>query len=243
MRFIHKIFFAAAFLHIIFADRQETLDVVEKLRDAQIEFDTFRDYVSKEVTAAKQNSTQILVQFHQELVQVKELYLQQSFWAEEEILYQLNSQSLYPPVYVDNACLGYARVLVDDNMKVAGVEFTNCVLDVDALIREEIVKILEDLQQDATVADLNVLLAMDRTNILTRPDDLIPKIADKLSVLEQLIPKIAQELNVAVDQFEARLGAIAKVYRVCLVENDNILKAALDNIRSQLLQICKGRII
>ncbi|KAL1386765.1 hypothetical protein pipiens_003265 [Culex pipiens pipiens] len=226
MRFIHKIFFAAAFLHIIFADRQETLDVVEKLRDAQIEFDTFRDYVNKEVTAAKQNSTQILVQFHQELVQVKELYLQQSFWAEEEILYQLNSQSLYPPIYVDNACLGYARVLVDDNMKVAGVEFTKL-----------------HLQQDATVADLNVLLAMDRINILKHPDDLIPKIADKLSVLEQLIPKIAQELNVAVDQFEARLGAIAKVYRVCLVENDNILKAALDNIRSQLLQICKGRII
>ncbi|XP_055597583.1 uncharacterized protein LOC129747401 [Uranotaenia lowii] len=237
------IFLLATSVSITFANRSDTNDAAERLKDAQTEYDNFRAHIQDEVEKAKLASNQGLVDFLNVVVEIKELFLQQAIWAEEEVLYQIDSQTLFPAIEINYKCLDFSRVLTENNMDVAGVEFSNCILDVDDQVKVEMEQVLNEMQQDGEVAELNVLGAMNRTNIITHPDQVLQNIERNLAVLKTLDTRIINELNVSINTFTARLGLIGKAYRACLMENDNILKAAFDNIRSQLVQICKGRLI
>ncbi|XP_058454385.1 uncharacterized protein LOC131432256 [Malaya genurostris] len=243
MTFVLKTIFFVIIFHAILADRQETINAIERLKDAQESYDNFRDYVIKETTNAKLRATNSLIEFYEDVLQIKELFLQQSLWAEEEMVYQINSQTIYPTINVNYKCINFTRILVGYDMNVAGVHFTNCALDVDEQIKVEIVQVIDDMQQDTEIAQWNALGTMNRTNIILRPDETIPKIKEQQQYLETLIPLITAELNLAINKFSANLGALGKSFRACSMDNDNILKAAFDNIKSQIVQICKGRLI
>ncbi|XP_055644530.1 uncharacterized protein LOC129780366 [Toxorhynchites rutilus septentrionalis] len=243
MQSVFGVFIIVIILHIISAHRQRTYDALEKLKEAQNEFNDFREYVNFEVTNAKHNSTETLVRFYSTVLQFKELYLQHAIWKEEETLYQIQSQTLYPSTNLDYTCLDFTRVLVEDNMNVAGVQFTHCILDVDEQIKAELTRVLGEMRHDSEVAMMNALGSLNQTNIIANPDQVIENIQSQLNALKRLPNEITSELTVTIQDFGANLGIIGNAYRACLVQNDNILKASFDNIHTQLVRVCRGRLI
>ncbi|XP_055593190.1 uncharacterized protein LOC129744597 [Uranotaenia lowii] len=142
MKFV--LYISALFLGFAAANREESLAVLEDMKNLQPAYKNYLDYTVNLVANAKLNSSTVIVNFHDDIIRTKEQYLKAAIAIESYLLTQLNSQG----PGVDTNCLDNLRIKVTPEMNLRGRHFTTCIVAVDDDLTKEIDKVYHQLQLD-----------------------------------------------------------------------------------------------
>ncbi|XP_035783115.1 uncharacterized protein LOC118461648 [Anopheles albimanus] len=222
------------------AGRPVSYQVVQKLKEVEPVYKQLQDSVVNAVASAKLNTAAQTDAFYRAVIADKETSLAQSVQMEDQFIFQLDNQASS----VDASCIGFLRTLVDSNMNVAGVGFTQCVKKVEKNLKAEVDKIYEVLLVDESdVFGLSLLDVFDGENMIADPAKIIAKLQAKEQDISRISLSFVSEINSAVDVFASRLKDMSGSYKSCLLENESILKVSYDNAKTQLTGICQGTIV
>ncbi|XP_050100758.1 uncharacterized protein LOC126581266 [Anopheles aquasalis] len=222
------------------AGRPVSYQVVQKLKEVEPVYKQLQDSVVNAVASAKLNTAARTDAFYRAVIADKESSLTQSVQMEDQFIFQLDNQA----PSVDASCIGFLRTLVDNNMNVAGVGFTQCVKTVEKNLKAELDKIYELLLVDESdVFGLSLLDVFDGENMIADPAKIVAKLEAKEQDISRISLSFISEINSAVDTFASRLNDMTGSYKSCLLMNESILKATYDNSKTQLTGICLGSIV
>uniref|UniRef100_A0A182J028 Protein TsetseEP domain-containing protein n=1 Tax=Anopheles atroparvus TaxID=41427 RepID=A0A182J028_ANOAO len=222
------------------AGRPASTEVVQKLKDIEPVYKNLQDTIVNAVAGAKLNTASKTDAFYQVIISNKEASLKQSIQLEDDFKYQLDNQA----PSTDSGCLGFLRTLMENNMNVAGVGYTNCVNTVEGGLKQELDKVYELLQVDESeLFDMSLLDVFRGENIIADPAKIINKLNQKASEINGISLSFVADINAAVDGFATRLSALENSYKTCVLSNESILKQSFESSKMQLTQICMGSIV
>uniref|UniRef100_A0A182WFL2 Protein TsetseEP domain-containing protein n=1 Tax=Anopheles minimus TaxID=112268 RepID=A0A182WFL2_9DIPT len=222
------------------AARPVSTEVVQKLKELEPVYKQLQDTVINEVAGAKLTTASRTDAFYKAVIADKEASLATSVQLEDEIIYQLNGQG----PSADSSCLQMIRSLVDSNMNIAGVGYSNCVNTVEAGVNEELDKVYKLLQVDESeLFDISLLDVFKGENIILDPSKIINKLNDKRTEIDGISLSFVSDINAAVNAYASRLGDLQNTYKTCLLTNESILKVTFESSKSQLTQICMGTFV
>ncbi|KFB38046.1 AGAP008579-PA-like protein [Anopheles sinensis] len=222
------------------AGRPASTEVVQKLKAIEPIYKDLQDTIVNAVAGAKLNTASKTDTFYQAIISNKEASLKQSVQLEDAFSYQLNNQA----PSTDSSCLAFLRTLMENNMNVAGVGYTNCVNTVEAGLKEELDKVYKLLQVDESeLFDLSLLDVFRGENIIADPVKIIAKLNEKEAEINGISLSFVADINAAVDGYATRLSALENSYKSCVLTNESLLKQAFDSSKMQLTMICMGTIV
>ncbi|XP_049286890.1 uncharacterized protein LOC125765605 [Anopheles funestus] len=222
------------------AGRPVSTEVVQKLKELEPVYKQLQDTVINEVAGAKLATATSTDAFYKAVIADKETSLATSVQLEDDMIYQLNGQG----PSADSSCLQMIRSLVDNNMNVAGVGYSNCVNKVEAGVNEELDKVYKLLQVDESeLFDISLLDVFQGENIILDPSKIVTKLNDKRTEIDGISLNFVSTINAAVNAYASRLGDLQNTYKTCLLSNESILKATFESGKNQLVQICLGSIV
>uniref|UniRef100_A0A182YSC8 Uncharacterized protein n=1 Tax=Anopheles stephensi TaxID=30069 RepID=A0A182YSC8_ANOST len=222
------------------AGRLASMKVVERLKEIEPKHAEIKYRIINFVYSAKYNLVQKTDQFYKQLFVAKEGSLDIAIDLEDELLYQLDHQ----PASVDRSCLSFLKTIVENNMNVAGVGYTNCVNDVERGIEKELQRAQQLLEVDESEIFYQSLLdVFEGENIIAGPDAVMVKLKGKADEIDAFASDYFSGIFGIVEQFSSRLWDLRNGYQSCLNVNESILKATSDASKSQLTSICLGSIV
>ncbi|KFB36719.1 AGAP008579-PA-like protein [Anopheles sinensis] len=208
-------------------------EVVQKLNQTEKMYKHLQENIINIVAWVKLNTAAKTNAFYQTISDNKEASLKQSLQLEDAFSYQLNNEVLSP----DSPCLGHLRAIMENNMFMAGVGYTNCVNTVEAGLKEELEV------DESELFDLSLLDVFRDENIIADPVKIIAKLNEKASEIRGISESFVTEINAAADGYATRLSALEKSYNSCVLSNESVLKQAFESSKIQLTQICMGSIV
>ncbi|XP_050078425.1 uncharacterized protein LOC126565303 [Anopheles maculipalpis] len=222
------------------AGRLASMKVVERLKEIEPKHADIKSRIINFVYSAKYNLVQKTDQFYKQLFATKEVSLDSAIALEDELLYQLEHQS----TSVDRSCLNFLKIIVENNMNVAGVGYTNCVNDVERGIDMELERAQRLLEVDESEIFYHSLLdVFEGENIIAGPDAILAKLKSKADEIDGFASDFFTSIFGIVEQFSSRLWDLRNGYQSCLNVNESILKATSDASKNQLISICLGSIV
>lgn len=222
------------------AQREDSLNVINSLRQVQPAYRDLQNFVVAVVSNAKINSSDVIYAFHEEVSLAKESFLRAAIGQESSTLYQINGQN----VNLDPSCLNLLRSSVEVNINLAGVSFSNCIVAVDGRLNAEISQIYRELElNESSFVNISIYDVFRGQNIFMNPQVITELLQAKLIQLQQSPTGLVTELTQLVDGFRSRLDVVRANYRQCLTANDQLLQTAVNTVLVQLQQICQGALI
>lgn len=229
-----------AILGLTAAQRELSLSVIEGLRQVQPAYRNLQNFVINAVASAKLNSSDVIFDFHNEILMAKDSFVRSAISHEGNTLNHINGQS--PDL--DESCLNLLRGSVEVNVNLAGVSFSNCISTVDARLNFEIDQIYKELEVNETAyVNFSLYDVFRGQNIFMNPQAIIVLLQAKLAQLQNTPSGLVSELALLIDNFSARLDVARGNYRQCLTVNDQLLQTAINTILIQLQQICQGSLV
>lgn len=222
-----------------FAQREPTIGVMTALKELQPRYREIQDFVINRLTEARLNSSQVVYNFHNDIIGSKDEYVRGAIAEEQTVLTILDGQQ--PDV--DRTCLGFVRNSVDMNVNLVGVSYTNCINTVDDRLGGIVQKFYATIQEDESQYTGTGLFGVFRgENIFYAPENIVEKLNEKLEQLRDNPTYIANELFDMVVEFEAELGEVKEVYEGCLEVGTQLLLTTLNIARTQIVQVCQGQL-
>ncbi|XP_050095170.1 uncharacterized protein LOC126577531 [Anopheles aquasalis] len=222
------------------AGRLASMQVVQRLKELEPKHAEIKYQIINFVATAKFNVVHKADDFYRRVFALKEGSLTASTVLEDELLYQLDHQ-LAP---ADRSCLGMLRTIVDNNMNVAGVGFTNCVSNVESELDRALERAHKTLQLDESEIFYQRLLdVFDGENIMAGPDAILAKLQSKADAIDGYSKDYISDIFVVVETFSTALDSMRRNYEQCLNTNERILRSTYEVSRSQLTEICLGSIV
>uniref|UniRef100_A0A182NTB5 Uncharacterized protein n=1 Tax=Anopheles dirus TaxID=7168 RepID=A0A182NTB5_9DIPT len=222
------------------AGRLASMQVVQRLKDIETKHAQIIHRIVNFVYSAKSDVVQKTDEFYRQVFAAKEGSLDSSVALEDELLYQFGHQS----ASVDGGCLSLLKTIVDNNMNVAGVGFTNCITNVEKGIDHELGQAQRMLDIDESeIFHQRLLDVFDGENIIVGPEAILGKLQEKANEIDTFTDDYMTEIYIALERFSSKLWDLRNGYQGCLVENEAILKMTYDASMRQLTSICLGSIV
>lgn len=229
-----------AILGLVSAQREDSLNVVDVMSLLPSAYLELQNFVISAVADAKHNSSDAIYDFHSDVYLAKDSFLRSAVDMEVNTLYQLDNQ----PLQVDTGCLNLLRGSADLNLQVSGVGFTNCIVDIDAQLNQQIQEVYNQLQvNESAYIQFSLYDAFVGRNIFQNPQDISDQLYLKLAQLQQTPVELVARLSTLVTDFRLQLEVIRSSYRQCLTVNNQVLQTANDLILIQLQQVCRGSLV
>uniref|UniRef100_A0A182S6R9 Protein TsetseEP domain-containing protein n=1 Tax=Anopheles maculatus TaxID=74869 RepID=A0A182S6R9_9DIPT len=222
------------------AGRLASMKVVERLKEIEPKHAEIKYRIIKFVYSAKYNLVQRTDQFYKQLFAATEDSLVSVIALEDEFVYQLDHQS----ASVDQSCLNFLKRIVENNMYVAGVGYTNCINDVEQRIDKELKRVQKLLEVDESEVFYQSLLdVFEGENIIAGPEAILAKLKNKADEIDAFASDYFSALFDIVAQFSSRLCDLRNGYQACFNVNESILKGTFVTSENQLTSICLGSIV
>uniref|UniRef100_A0A182MA71 Uncharacterized protein n=1 Tax=Anopheles culicifacies TaxID=139723 RepID=A0A182MA71_9DIPT len=216
------------------------MQVVERLKEIEPKHAEIKYRIINFVYSAKYNLVQKSDEFYRQVFNDKEGSLDKSIVLEDEMLYQLDHQ----PESADRSCLKFLKTIVENNMHVAGVGYTNCINDVERGIDKELENAQKLLEMDESEIFYQSLLDVFKgENIIAGPDAILAKLQNKSAEIDAFASDYMSGIFTIVEQFSSKLWSLRNYYQTCLSNNESILKVTYDASIAQLTNICLGSIV
>ncbi|XP_058819019.1 uncharacterized protein LOC131681933 [Topomyia yanbarensis] len=227
-------------LSLTVAQREDSLKVIDTLRQLQPAYRDLQNFVVSAVANAKLNSTGAIYDFHSEIFEAKDNFLRSAITLETNALRHINGQTSD----IDGNCLAFLRNSIEVNLNIAGVSFTNCINAVDARLNAEIDQIYDGLQfNESSYTNASIYKVFRGQNIFVNPQGIVELLQGQLTQLQQTPTSLVAELGSLIDGFRVRLDVIRGNYRQCLTVNDQLLQTTINTVLIQLQQICLGALV
>uniref|UniRef100_A0A182JQM3 Protein TsetseEP domain-containing protein n=1 Tax=Anopheles christyi TaxID=43041 RepID=A0A182JQM3_9DIPT len=231
--------FMVTLLGLALGQREPTIEVMEALKELQPRYREIQDYAINRLTEARLNSSQVIFNFHSDIIISKDQFVRETIEEELGVMTILDRQ----PEAVDRTCLGFVRSSVDMNVNLVGVSYTNCIVRVDDSLADIVQEFYTTIQQDETQFTGSGLFGVFRgENIFHTPANLMQKLAEKLEELRENPTFIATELFDMIVEFEQELKQVKTGYDGCLESGMQLLQSALEIARTQVTQVCQGQL-
>uniref|UniRef100_A0A182KEA6 Uncharacterized protein n=1 Tax=Anopheles christyi TaxID=43041 RepID=A0A182KEA6_9DIPT len=215
------------------------MDVVQRLKDLEPKHADIKYRIINFVYSAKNRLVQKTDEFHKQVITATAGSLASSIDLEDDLLYQLNHQSQS----VDRTCLDFLKSIVDININVAGVGFSNCINDVERGIDTELQWAQKMLDVDESEIFYQSLLdVFQDQNIIAGPDAIAAKLQEKAAEIDAFASDYMSGIFKVLEQFSCKLWGFRNGYQKCLNVNESVLKMAYDVSKNQLISICLGSI-
>ncbi|XP_049286888.1 uncharacterized protein LOC125765603 [Anopheles funestus] len=222
------------------AGRLASMQVVERLKEIEPKHAEIKYRIINFVYSAKYNLVQKSDEFYKQVFNAKEGSLGSTIALEDEMLYQLDHQS----ASVDRSCLNFLKTIVENNMNVAGVGYTNCINEVEQGIDKELEHAQKLLEVDESEIFYQSLLDVFKgENIIAGPDAILAKLENKAAEIDAFASDYMSGIFNIVEQFTSKLWNLRNGYQTCLAANESLLKVTYDASISQLTNICLGSIV
>uniref|UniRef100_A0A182Q6L8 Protein TsetseEP domain-containing protein n=1 Tax=Anopheles farauti TaxID=69004 RepID=A0A182Q6L8_9DIPT len=219
--------------------REPSIEVLTALKELQPRYREIQDFVINRLTDARLNSSQVIFNFHTDVIDSKDRYVRATIDEEDQLVGILERQ----PEAIDRTCLGFVRSSVDMNVNLVGVSYTNCIVRVDDALAGIVADFYQTIQADETQYTGSDLFGAFRgENIFHAPDSIVQKLTEKLEELRDNPTYIATELFDMIVEFEVELGQVKEGYDGCLESGTQLLRNALDIARTQVVQVCQGQL-
>ena len=118
------------------------MKVVDDLRYADPHLKAYRNLILDELHAARLNASELQSEMIQLMADQKQRYVELAVDVEKALVGDIDRE------IGDTPCLGYLRNIVENNMYMAGIFFTNCVDELDAKLDAETNSVYGELQRD-----------------------------------------------------------------------------------------------
>uniref|UniRef100_A0A182MGW9 Protein TsetseEP domain-containing protein n=1 Tax=Anopheles culicifacies TaxID=139723 RepID=A0A182MGW9_9DIPT len=219
--------------------RDPSIEVMNVLKELQPRYREIQDFVINRLTEARLNSSQVIYNFHTDVITAKDQYVRNTIDEEQSVLTILDRQ----PESVDRTCLGFVRSSVDMNVNLIGVSYTNCIVRVDDSLADVVQEFYRTIQQDETQYTGDGLFGTFRgENIFHAPESLAAKLNEKLEQLRENPTNLVTELFDMIVEFEQELKQVKTGYDGCLESGMELLRNALAIARTQVVQVCLGEL-
>ncbi|KFB49643.1 hypothetical protein ZHAS_00017662 [Anopheles sinensis] len=219
--------------------REPAIEVMNALRELQPRYREIQDFVINRLTEARLNSSQVIFNFHNEVIDSKDQFVRRAIAEEQGVLTIVDRQL----ESVDRTCLGFVRNSVDMNINLVGVSYTNCITRVDDSLAGIVMDFYRTIQADETQYSGASLFDVFRgENIFHTPGNLVEKLNKRLEELRENPSYIANELFDVITEFEDELHEVKDEYDGCLGSGTQLLLSTLDIARMQIVQVCQGQL-
>lgn len=223
----------------VYGQRENSLLVIETMREIQPLYKQLQDYVVNQLSEAKLNSSNLVYQLHSDVIETKESFVLAAIDEER----QVHEIIAYQPSSVNPMCLELIRMSSDVNVNIAGISFTNCMVQVDNSFNGTLGRFYDLLQGGETLHSVSALFdVFEGENIFQNPEGIIEKLNIRMEELMKDPEFIASELLDHVEEFEKELDELKEHYKVCLDDGVKLLLVALDLARTQVVQVCFGQL-
>ncbi|EAT33958.1 AAEL013779-PA [Aedes aegypti] len=223
----------------VFGQRENSLQVIETMRELQPLYKQLQDHIVNQLSEAKLNSSSLVYQLHSDVIETKENFVVAAIDEERQVHDIISHQ----PSTVNAMCLNFIRMSAEVNVNIAGVSFTNCMVQVDNSFNETLGQFYDLLQAGETLHSVSALFdVFEGENIFHDPDSIVEKLNARMEELVKDPEFIATELLDHVEEFEKELDELKEHYKVCLDEGVKLLVTALDLARTQVVQVCLGQL-
>ncbi|XP_055593185.1 uncharacterized protein LOC129744593 [Uranotaenia lowii] len=227
-------------LGVATAARESSLAVLEDLKKLQPAYKNLLDYTVNLVANAKINTSAVIVDFHNGIIQTKGEFLHQAIEVETTALFQLDSQD--PTVEAE--CLSELRVMIATEMSMRGRDFTNCIIEIDDNLNKKIEEIYAKLQQnEAGWAKFSFYDSFAGENIFNKPEQISAKLQAKLQELSNIPGGLAELLARYVDEFRGDLFEVNQHYERCLLSSHELHVTGKNLVMDYLVRTCKGIVV
>ncbi|KFB36714.1 AGAP008580-PA-like protein [Anopheles sinensis] len=214
------------------------MEVVQRLKDIEPKHAEIKRRFINFLYSAKLNVVERMDEFYLQLFTEKEGSLTGSIVLEDAMLYQLDHQL----ESADRSCIDTLRNIVDSNMNVAGIGYTNCINSVQEGLESELEKVQKLLQFDESkILYQRLLDVFEGENIIYDPERILAKLKDKGFEIDAMGSDCLLGVFEIVEKFAAALDDLRIAYQMCLIENEYILRTAYESTISQLTNICHYR--
>ncbi|XP_040168466.1 uncharacterized protein LOC120903242 [Anopheles arabiensis] len=241
-KFILLSAFCYCFSNILTVDagRLASMGVVQRLKELEPKHTEIKYRIINFVYSAKYSLVQKTDEFYKQVISAKEGSLANSIALEDELLYQLNHQTQA----VDSSCLDFLKSIVDSNINVAGVGFSNCINDVERGVESELHQAQKQLNVDESEIFYQSLLdVFQGENVIAGPDAIAAKLQKKAAEIDAFASDYMSGVFKVVEQFSSKLWDLRNGYQRCLNVNESVLKMAYDVSKNQLTSTCLGSIV
>uniref|UniRef100_A0A182M528 Protein TsetseEP domain-containing protein n=1 Tax=Anopheles culicifacies TaxID=139723 RepID=A0A182M528_9DIPT len=225
---------------IALAQRQQSVDVIDKLYQVHPLYRQIQDYVINTISEARLSSSAKIYDFHRDIIMIKSTYLGTSIRQEQNLLFQINGQ----PLSVDQQCLSFVRQSADVNMNLAGVSYSTCITAAGDTLVATVKSFYERLDEnEAAYVGVGLFEEFRGENIFFNPLNIIQKLESRMFRLEDYPTHIGSELLDAVAGFTNSLDAVRMSYVSCMTLGEQMLMSALQLAQMQLEMVCNGKSI
>lgn len=222
-----------------YGQRENALQVLETMRELQPLYKQLQDTVVNQLSQAKLNSSSLVYQLHSDVIETKEKFVIAAIDEERQVHGLISSQ----PTTVNSGCLELIRSSADLSVNLAGVSYTNCMVQVDNSFNDTLGRFYDLVQNEEMLHPVSALFdVFEDENIFRDPESIIEKLNARMEELAQDPSFIASELLDHVEAFEKDLNTLKERYEACLDAGVKLLNRALDLTRVQIVQICLGQL-
>ncbi|XP_058449134.1 uncharacterized protein LOC131429102 [Malaya genurostris] len=214
--------------------RPSTLEVIDDLRNVEPYDKLHRDEVLLKLHEAKLDASELISDLYRNMTSIKHDYVHQAVEGEDELLNDVDKNT------GDLVCLNYLRTIVEHNMYMAGIFFTNCIDETDYKLGTESNAVYGELySHELKYARGKLLDAFHLGNIVIDPKSISQNLIAKL---EQSYGELVSTLDSIVNKFGNRLGMVKSLYTQSLINNKNLLQLIFEITKRQLNVICRHKL-
>ncbi|XP_050085617.1 uncharacterized protein LOC126571292 [Anopheles aquasalis] len=223
-----------AIVGVASAARPDAVEVITTFKEIAPQYKAALDQQESTLATVKTNVTTQLVNFHMDVINSKEVFVDAVVEREDYILSQIALQTT-----ADTVCLGFVRMSSEMTVNLAGVSFTNCINAADQALSDKLTEYsgsLGDLASQLT--QMRLLDVFRGDNIFYTPARINQKLNDKLLALQENPGLNAAEIEVLVEGVSQDLGAILNGYNTCMADASSLAEQGLSMCVTQMTVIC-----
>uniref|UniRef100_A0A182LSB9 Protein TsetseEP domain-containing protein n=1 Tax=Anopheles culicifacies TaxID=139723 RepID=A0A182LSB9_9DIPT len=208
--------------------------------------DTFKQIVPKYLDTIGEDQQQIfklqhegtaaLIQFHSDMVRVKETFVRSITLQEEKLLDLMNVQNTS---VADGQCMQFIASAAKETVNIIGVAYTTCVNKADESMGDTVLSYygtIGTLEQTST--NVRLLDVFRGDNVFYTPYNIVTKLRQKETDLLGSRAPLETALKVQKGEFEADLEEIRTSYIECMTIAEMSFRSYIELAHRQLSYIC-----
>ncbi|XP_049537821.1 uncharacterized protein LOC125952408 [Anopheles darlingi] len=214
--------------------RPDAVEVITTFKDIAPRYKAALDQEESALVSVKSNVSTQLVNFHLDVINSKEVFVDAVVEREDYILGQIARQT-----EADTVCLGFVKSSSEMTVNLAGVSFTNCINAADLALNTKLTDYSGSLGRMASqLSQLRLLDVFRGDNIFYTPARINQKLNEKLLALQENPALSATEIEALVEAVSQDLGGILNTYNTCMTGASTMAEQGLSMCVTQMTVIC-----
>lgn len=230
----------AALLSVAYSQRQPTLDVISRFKEATPQYLNSTERLEEELAKARVTAAKETEIYHTKIITVHKTFVQDAMDLTQSMQLQLTHQNRT----VDQTCLGFLNESVEVNLELAGVGNTNCMIFQNArfvTINEQFYTTIKNIE--SYISGWHLVDLFRGKNVFYKPSMITDSLDERLRMAENGPRDASQQLNKSLETLRANMKTLHSGYVKCMAAMRTVLMGDIEITLAELRTICLGDLV